>query len=417
MFHVNTPKRWKTTTAVIGLGTVVAIAGVSALLGRATTVEVPTTVVVKGEFIDYLQVRGEVKAVRAVPLTVPTTGGGDLQILELAKNGMTIKKGDVVVRFDPMSVQRALNDRRSELKQADEEISKTRAQYRMQAQQAQTDLTKARYDVRRAELDTVPHEFLSRMEREQKLLAFDDAKARLAEAERRLKALADIEKAELASKIAKREKARFDLDYVERQLGSLEIVSPVEGVVTMMPNWRSCCPPPDFKAGDRAWPGQVIAEVPDLSTLRVTARLEEAQRGRMEAGQRVVVRADAIPDRELAGTIEDISALARVDFSNWPPQRNFNLVVQLEQFDARLRPGMNTTVRVAVDRLGDAVLMPARAIFQKDGRSVAYVARTRGGWDERLVHIARRGQEQLVVRDGVRPGERVALKDPTPSAE
>ena len=58
----------------------------------------------KGEFIDYLQVRGEVKAVRSVALTVPTTGGGDLQILELAKNGMTIKKGDVVVRFDPMTV-------------------------------------------------------------------------------------------------------------------------------------------------------------------------------------------------------------------------------------------------------------------------------------------------------------------------
>jgi hypothetical protein len=34
---------------------------------------VPTTIVVKGEFIDYLQVRGEVKAVRSVPLTVPTT--------------------------------------------------------------------------------------------------------------------------------------------------------------------------------------------------------------------------------------------------------------------------------------------------------------------------------------------------------
>ena len=39
---------------------------------------------------------------------------------------MAIKKGDVVVRFDPMTVQRTLNDRRSEFKQADEEIGKTR---------------------------------------------------------------------------------------------------------------------------------------------------------------------------------------------------------------------------------------------------------------------------------------------------
>jgi len=404
----------KIIASVAGLAIVVAIMGVSGVFGRAAVVDVPTTAVVKGEFIDYVQVRGEVKAVRSIPLTVPTTGGGDLQILELAKNGMNIKKGDVIVRFDPMTVQRTLNDRRSDFKTTEEEIAKTRAQFRIQQQQAQTDLTKARYDVRRAELDTVPSEFLSRMEREQKELALADAKARMAEADRKLKALQDIEKAELGSKTQKRDKARFDMEHAERQLGGLEIVAPVDGVVSTMPNWRSCCPPPDFKAGDRAWPGQVIAEVPDLSTLRVTARLEEAERGRMQPGQRVVVRADAVPDKELVGKIDDISALARVDFSNWPPQRNFNMIVQLDQMDARLRPGMNTTVRVAVDRVADAVLIPARAVFEKEGRSVAYVARTRGGWDERLVQIARRGQEQLVVREGVQPGERVALKDPIP---
>jgi RND family efflux transporter MFP subunit len=402
--------------AVAGVAVVAALAGVSGVVGRGTAVDVPTTLVTKGEFIDYLQVRGEVRAVRSIPLTVPTTGGGDLQILELSKNGMNVKKGDVVVRFDPMSVERTLNDRRSEFKQAEEEIGKTRAQYRIQEQQTKTDVTKARYDVKRAELDTVPSEFLPRMEREQKELKLSDAKAKLGENEKKLEALSDIEKAELASKIEKRDKARYDLEHAQRQLGGLQIVSPVDGVVSIMPNWRQCCPPPDFKAGDRAWPGQVIAEVPDLSTLRVSARLEEAERGRMQPGQKVVVRADAVPDKELAGQIEDISALARVDFSNWPPQRNFNMIVQLDDMDPRLRPGMNTTVRVAVDRVADVVLIPARAVFEKEGRSVAYV-RTRGGWDERLVQIARRGQEQHVVREGVKPGERVALKDPIPATK
>ena len=407
-------KRRAIAAALLGLAVVVVLAGMSGLVGRGNAVDVPTTAVLEGEFIDYLQVRGEVKAVRSIPLTVPTTGGGDLQILELAKSGMIVKKGDVVVRFDPMSVERTLNDRRSDFKQAEEELAKTHAQYRIQEQQARTDLTKARYDVRRAELDTVPHEFLSRMEREQKMLALADAKARLSEAEQKLKALGDIEQAEAGSKIQKRDKARFDMTHAERQIGGLQIVAPVDGVVAIMPNWRSCCPPPDFKAGDRAWPGQVIAEVPDLSTLRVTAKLEEAERGRMQIGQRVVVRADAIPDKELPGKIADISALARVDFSNWPPQRNFNMIVVLDEMDSRLRPGMNTSVRVAVDRVADAVLIPARAVFEKDGRSVAYVARARGGWDERLVRIARRGQEQHILQDGVEPGERVALKDPMP---
>jgi len=408
--------RRKAVGGLVVLGIVIAIAGVSGVLGRGGAVDVPTTAVVKGEFIDYMQVRGEVKAVRSIPLTAPSSAG-DLQILELAKNGTNVKKGDVVVRFDPVPVQRTHAEKLSELKQAEEEIGKTEAQFRIQEQQANTDLVKARYDVQRAELDAATQEFLPRLEGEQKKVLLATAKERQREAERKLAALHDITKAEVASKRQKRDKARLDVQQAERQLGALQLTTPVDGVVTIMPNWRACCPPPDFKPGDRAWPGQIIADVPDLATMRVTARLEEAERGRMQPGQKVVVRADALPDRELTGTIGDISTLARIDFSNWPPQRNFDLIVQLEQTDPRLRPGMTTTVRVAVDRVADAVLIPVRAVFEKNGRSVAYVAGPRGGWDERIVQIARRGQEQLVVSDGVKPDERVALKDPIPAVK
>jgi RND family efflux transporter MFP subunit len=406
-------KKRRIVGSLVVLAIVVAIAGVSGAFGGGDAVEVPTTAVVRGEFIDYMQVRGEVKAVRSIPLTAPSAAG-DLQILELAKNGASVKKGDVVVRFDPVPVQRTHAEKLSELKQAEEEIGKTEAQYRIQQQQAQMDLAKARYNLQRAELDTATHEFLPAIEAEQKKLTFASAGETLREAERKLEALRDIANAEIASKRQKRDKARLDVQQAERQLGALQLSTPVDGVVTIMPNWRACCPPPDFKPGDRAWPGQIIADVPDLATLRVTARLEEGERGRMQPGQRVIVRADAVPDRELTGRIGDISTLARIDFSNWPPQRNFDLVVQLDDADPRLRPGMNTSVRVAVDRVADAVLIPVRAVFEKNGRSVAYVARPRGGWDERVVQIARRGQEQLVVREGVKPDERVALKDPIP---
>ena len=399
--------------AFVALAIVVAIAGVSGAFSRGDARDVPTTAVTKGDFIDYMQVRGEVKAVRSIPLTAPTSAG-DLQILALKPSGTNVKKGDVVVKFDPVPVQRTLQEKLSELKQAEEEIAKTEAQYRIQKQQAQQDLVKARYDVQRAELDAATQEFLPRLEGEQKQVALASARERLREAERKMKALDDVANAEVASKRQKRDKANMDVQQAERQLGALELATPVDGVVTIMPNWRACCPPPEFKPGDRAWPGMVIADVPDLATLRVTARLEEAERGRMQPGQQVVVRADAIPDRELTGKIGDISTLARIDFSNWPPQRNFDLIVQLDQTDPRLRPGMNTTVRVAVDRLPDVVLIPVRAVFEKNGRSVAYVAGSRGAWEERLVQIARRGQEQLVVSDGVKPDERVALKDPIP---
>ena len=61
-------------------------------------------------------------------------------------------------------------------------------------------------------------------------------------------------------------------------------------MVTIMPNfraqnWMSGNTTPDFKQGDRAWGGAVIAELPDLSTARISARVDESDRGRTQGGE------------------------------------------------------------------------------------------------------------------------------------
>ena len=45
--------------------------------------------------------------------------------------------------------------------------------------------------------------------------------------------------------------------------------------------------PPPFKEGDQAWTGASIAEIPDLSQMRIELKLEEVDRGRLKLGQTV----------------------------------------------------------------------------------------------------------------------------------
>ena len=56
-------KRRKIVGTVILLLALAGIAGASGAFGRSDAPDVPTTAVLRGEFIDYMQVRGEVKAV------------------------------------------------------------------------------------------------------------------------------------------------------------------------------------------------------------------------------------------------------------------------------------------------------------------------------------------------------------------
>jgi multidrug efflux pump subunit AcrA (membrane-fusion protein) len=87
------------------------------------------------------------------------------------------------------------------------------------------------------------------------------------------------------------------------------------------------------------------------------------------------------------------------------------MLVRLDNTDPRLRPGMSANLRVAVERVADSLILPAEAVFQKSGRSVAYVL-TGGNYEERQVTVTRRGSGQIVVNGGIKAGDKVATRDP-----
>jgi multidrug efflux pump subunit AcrA (membrane-fusion protein) len=141
--------------------------------------------------------------------------------------------------------------------------------------------------------------------------------------------------------------------------------------------------------------------------------VEEAERGQLKLGQSASVRLDALPDRNFDGHVETISPTASLDFgAGWPVPRNFAVELSLAGSDARLTPGMGATVRIAVDRVPNGIVIPTNALFRKAGRTVAYVRRG-SKFEETTVEVARQSGDEALIAKGLQPGERLALKDPT----
>ena len=61
----------------------------------------------RGEFLDSLQFRGEVKALKSVTISAPAEAG-DLQIIKVSPEGTAVKSGDVVVEFDKTKTEQDL---------------------------------------------------------------------------------------------------------------------------------------------------------------------------------------------------------------------------------------------------------------------------------------------------------------------
>jgi HlyD family secretion protein len=402
------------TALAIAAFMLVAMGGVA--LHRSAAPNISTTEVKRGEFVDYVQVRGEIKALQSVQLTAPSIAG-DLQIVKLTPTGTQVKAGDVVIQFDTSVLQRTLDQQRSVLRSAEAEIEHSRAENRLTEEQHATDVVQGGYDVDRAKLDTSQQEILSEIDGAKTRLKLTDAQQKFKELQQKDKSTKASGDAEIDSKKLKRDKALFDVRVTERQLASLTRRAPADGMVTIMPNfrarnWTTGGSTPDFKEGDRAWTGAVVAELPDLKVVRASARVDESDRGRLNAAQTATVRIDAIADKEFQATVAEISPLAKLDYSSWPFTKNFDIAIQILDADPRIRPGMSASGRIAVEKIENGILLPPEAVFEKNGGSVAYVL-TGSKFEERQVQVTRRSKAALLIGSGLQLGEKVALKDPT----
>ncbi|MBZ5521069.1 MAG: efflux RND transporter periplasmic adaptor subunit [Acidobacteriia bacterium] len=383
---------------------------------HTSTPAVPTADVARGEFVDYIQIRGNIKAVHSIQLVAPPIGG-DLQIVKLVPTGTMVRKGDIIAQFDTSNFDRSLEQRQSELKSADADIEHIKAENRLSQEQQATDVLQARFDVDRARLDVSKQEILSEIDGAETRLKLTDSEQKLKEMHTKSDSTVKSGVADVDRKKQKREKSQFDVNQAHHQIEVLTVRAPADGMVTIMPNfrvrnWVTGGSAPDFKEGDRVWSGALIAELPDLSAVRASARVEESDRGRLQAGQDAKVRIDAIADKEFKARVAEISPLAKVDYSAWPFTKNFNIEVEILEPDSRIRPGMSAGGRIAVERIPDGILVPVESVFDKNGGSVAYVF-NRSRFEERPVKVARRGRSQLLIGSGLQPGEKVALKDPT----
>jgi HlyD family secretion protein len=415
---MTTQRRARRWLAVTGPLAAVAVAVACIVLaGEAPAIEAAE--VTRGDYIDRIEIRGEIHPVRSTLVTAPR-GAGSLVIIELVRDGTEVKAGDVVARFDAVTLRRRIQDLESQLRTALAQADQARAQANVRLREAEAAVIRASYDVERATLALGDVALVSEVEAARARLDLADAEQRLREAE----ALEAAAEASIAADQLTREQriAKIEADIADsrRSATSLEIRAPVDGTVQIMQNSRSAMfggPRREYRTGDETYAGATILELPDLSQVFLIAKVDEVDRGQVSVGQQADVRIDAVADRSYRATITDISLLAFADFlRSYPPAKEFDLRFAIEDPDARLRPGMTAVARIAVGRLPDVLLVPAAAVTVHEGRDVVYRVGRRA-LEPVPVEVLRRGRDQAAVAGAIEPGDRVSLTPPEAAAE
>ena len=144
------------------------------------------------------------------------------------------------------------------------------------------------------------------------------------------------------------EEARLSLDESFKQLDNFRILSPIDGIIVDKL----------FKEGDTLEMGRTtLAIVADMKCLVFTMNIDELDVGKIEAGQTVLVTADALGDQVFTGVVDNVGILG-VSLNG---VTTYPVKVEIADYGA-LRPGMNLNAEIIVSTVNQVLQIPINAV-------------------------------------------------------
>jgi HlyD family secretion protein len=251
-------------------------------------------------------------------------------------------------------------------------------------------------------------------ERERAQVRLEQAKSTLERARSAVRSQLQSFDAAVDREKANVERARALIDKADARLKTMEKRAPRDGLVVYARATGQ-------RAGEKIqlgmipFEGQPIIYLPNVSTMVADIEVNEIDVGKVTVGGPVELRLEAYPGAVFPGTVLKIGSLARLKQTR-PDQPStikvFDVTVKIDAKDPRLKPGLTAAVDVIVERQADAISIPVSAIVSRNGDHLAFVAQ-RGKVQARKVVLGPSNEQQVLVKEGLREGERVVLAPPT----
>jgi multidrug efflux pump subunit AcrA (membrane-fusion protein) len=395
-----------------------------------------------------VSVRGDLESSKNLEVTSAVEG--QATIIVLAPEGKRVKKGDLVVELDGAALRDALTNQEIATRQAETTFRnavKTREIAEIsvheyedgtypQAEQAALNALGSAESQLKMSRDKVEWSdrmlgigFVTESQNRSDHLNLQRDELNLDNARTRLQVLreytrpkqitslrAAIDQAH-ANELALEVAAARERDKEEKlrdQVAKCKMLAPGDGIVVyanqeMMRGGGSQQP---IQEGTPVRERQRILNIPDLSQMRLNAKVHESMVERVVPGLHARVRIDALPGEALKGVVEAVRPLP-----DPPPGgmggmgfdlKVYTVYVRIVDPPAQLRPGMSGDIEILVHQPADVLVVPVQAVLQYGGKNHVYV-NSPDGPAPREVELGTTNDALVEVKQGVGEGEEILM--------
>lgn len=329
----------------------------------------------------------------------------DFQIVSMAAEGKTVKKGETLISFDAQKVREDLQKYQNELEQADKELQRTRDQIDLENQELNARLADAenRHQKMRLKQEGIDPDLKAYRDVELDRLSLEQTRREVEALKDRIRWHQSSSDATVKIIASKKARAENQVEEIKRGMEGFAVKSDRDGILVYKVKWNNS----RYQVGETCYSGQPLMEIPDLNTILVEAYVPEVDIGKVKPGQHVEVSVDALPGRSFPGTVKSVGTLVRT--KAWDvPNKVLEVRISLERVDpATMRPSMTIRARIETAAYSGVLAIPLSAVRTVAGRAVV---RVRDGtqWRDRSVELGESNGAEVIVRRGLQMGDRIA---------
>lgn len=157
--------------------------------------------------------------------------------------------------------------------------------------------------------------------------------------------------------------------------------------------------------------GTVLMRLADLKKMVAIAKVNEVNIARVQVGQTVAIRLDALPEQTFEGRVIAISPQGIKEEGIV----TYEVTIEVENKGLSLRPMMTANVDIATETLEGVITIPLEALQSEHGDDIVYLEEN-GSRVRRKVDVALRTESVAVVGEGLREGDRVIIPSVQPAS-
>lgn len=345
--------------------------------------------------------------------------GGDfmMQLQMLAPNGSRVKKGDQIAEFDRQYMLLRLDDYKASVEQSENSMKASIATLEVTRKSYEQQIRAAKNLVEKSELDMRTLPVRSAIESERLRLALEEAKANLKQLQEAARYVDIGERATLRSTDLELQATKLELRRAQANADRMVMKAPMDGLVVVQNTFRGG----DFGAiqqGDQILPGMLFMQVVDQSSMVINATVNQVDVQNLRLGQRAKVRFDAFPGLELPGHVVTIGAITKSAGTRAAFKKEVAVRLRLDKLDPRIIPDLSVSADIVLEETDSATVVPAEAIMSDASvagaqpKPYVMVRGANGAWVRRDVQVGLVSNTHAAIREGLKPGEVVALEPP-----